>query len=168
MTHEEQLNNPKYRNWIKAGLAFKYGKEAIKSFVTKEIRAFKNGVLHYCPNSSCNQCSILNLQKAKQINCPSGVCDTLFNAIAKANNCKQTMWQNTDSTKWCENPWTIAQCYMPKGYESSTTFQKTDFTGVLSVIINGQFMTKGCQNRGTKVFEEVMLIIRKSVYLAQY
>lgn len=155
MSHEEQLNNPRYRNWVKAGLAFKYGKDAIKPFVTGQIIIFRDDVLRYCPNKYCNQCSITNLQKAKPTPCPSGLCNNLFDEIKKANICKQTMWQNTDSTKWSENSWTIAQCFMPKGYEGSTTFDKTDFTGILSVVINAKFMKPALKKSATDIFERV-------------
>ena len=167
------------QNWYKAIRALKFGKEAIESYARSKIVEFRDSVLEGCPNKSCSQCTIANITPCRTRRvcigppgqcayhdsndplkisrpCPNGVCNELYKSIIKEDNLTP-LWENTDSTKWCENPWTIAKCFMPKGYAKSSSITEIDPTGLLSVFVNAKFMKKDLANPSSTIYEKVLL-----------
>ena len=183
----EQGNDSQHQNWCKAIRALMFGKEAIETYVQNKIVEFRDSVLEGWPNKSCSQCTIANLTpcrtrrvcrgppgqcdyhdsndplKLSRPTCPNGVCNKLYKSIIKEHNLTP-LWENTDSTKWCENPWTIAKCFMPKGYAKSSIITEIDFTGLLSVFINANFMKKDRETQSYTIYEKVMLFF---IYILQ-
>ena len=178
MSIDVHLDSPGYKNWIKGCSILKYGKEAVQELVAEEIIKFRDAVLSSCPNDYCDQCTIANITPCRSRGvcrvpkgkceyhlssdpskisrpCPNGVCDKLFQEIVTADD-MSPKWTNTDSTQWCNNPWTIAKCFMPDGYSHCSNATETDFTGILSVLINAKFMKNSFSNKGTHVFKQVL------------
>ena len=177
MSIEDSINDPFYKNWIKAGLAFKYGKQALQTYVENEIHQFKETVLYHSPTKFCDSCTTANIipcwtqfvchgprshcryhvvSDSRKLSrpCPNGVCDKLHNAIVSEHT-MMPIWENTDTTQWCNNNWTIAQCFMPKGYSQCKTVEETDFTGILSVVSNATFMSNNLLEPTSNIFLKV-------------
>ena len=155
MCSNGHLNTAGVNNWIKALLAFKYGKLAIHSAVKNGVTHFRDSVLSKCPTNNCDKCATYCITSGragrpqassskakymKRVNyCPNSVCDVLCDAIIGADKLDPT-WFNTDATKWCSSPLEVAKCFMPKGYDKISSFEEIDFTGFMSVFINAKFM----------------------------
>ncbi|XP_053391506.1 uncharacterized protein LOC128554274 [Mercenaria mercenaria] len=165
MSHQEELENMKYRNWVRGVLAFKYFKEGIKGFaddvVEKEHRRINQDVIS---GRSCNQCSIRNLRplhtctkdhtgrnkchwgqnncnclQTKKQRCPDKVCDVIMEEILTnhASTPPSPNWKNTDIQKWCSAPWEIAKCFInAPGYSDKSRADDIDISGLLHVFIN--------------------------------
>jgi hypothetical protein len=174
------LDNHKFHNWIKTGLALKYTKEGLHDIILDEIETFRQRTfsdsletLKLPPNSCCKACStdqivcqpVFNFCKKKKCSahhrsCPeSGLCERVRDKIRLAHRYNDPSWRNTDATKWYDDSWQIVKCFMPiEGYTKQTSFMETDFNGVISVILN----YKGFQNivnenlsRGSNLFCKV-------------
>ena len=97
-----------------------------------------------CPtNGICNirrgKCSYHrdNARKFRPDGCPNNVCHILMNEIKDAHRHSGPSYKNTNATEWCSNPWEIAKCYMPPdGYKDVKNADKTDFSGLISILIN--------------------------------
>ncbi|XP_053401745.1 uncharacterized protein LOC123548988 [Mercenaria mercenaria] len=165
MTHQEELEKKKYRNWVRGGLAYKYLKEGIKGFaddvVEEEHRRINQDVIS---GRSCNQCSIRDLRPLhtckkdhagrnkcpwgqnscnclyrKKLGCPAKVCDLIMEEILEnhASTPPSPNWKNTDLQKWCSAPWEIAKCFInAPGYSDKSTADDIDISGLLHVFIN--------------------------------
>ncbi|XP_053388437.1 uncharacterized protein LOC128551559 [Mercenaria mercenaria] len=168
-SHEQQLRNPRYRDWVKAGLALKYLKDGIQEFVDDEVKAQGRSILEEVrkelgrPDATCNQCSIDMLLPAhkrgtcgqgnrcfcrydpqhRRIPCPNDVCGTIFDKIAQQHMNGRPSWGNTDSTKWCTSHWEIAKCFIDGGgYVENVSAADTDCKGLLSIVTNNMFIQK--------------------------
>ena len=145
-----------YHNWVKGGLALKFSKDGIENFVETKIKTFHQTVI----GPHCNICSTENIVLCKVNNnfckfsknnclvhdvnnpskksrpCPTAVCNVVRDEILKKHRFRGPSWKNTDSSRWCREPWQIATCYMSAGYQAATSASGTDFPGLLSVVIN--------------------------------
>ncbi|XP_053372845.1 uncharacterized protein LOC128546391 [Mercenaria mercenaria] len=142
LAHSQQLKNPKYRNWVKAGLGLKYLKEGLETFSDDVIDQQHTDIInvvqkkHNLPMVNCGQCNLRTLQpdhvrnKNKQcplgqnncncmfpggkITCPNNVCGTIHDEIIinHASNPPAPNWKNTDVQNWCTDAWAVAKCYI--------------------------------------------------------
>ncbi|KAH3801088.1 uncharacterized protein LOC127838996 isoform X2 [Dreissena polymorpha] len=105
-----------------------------------------------CPtNKLCNKrkhnavCKMHDTVSKQPRRCPNGICDAVREEIIKAHRYHSPSWNNTSAEQWASNHWELAKCYMPPdGYIAVSTFEETDFNGVISIILNcaifdGQF-----------------------------
>ena len=160
------LNDPLCKNWVKACLSLKYGRDLLSDFLHKSIEKFKFETLRGNPVKSCDKCSKLNVIPCPTNSfcsfdnkgncekhdpsdvskthrpCPNGVCDKLFQAIKDQNALggKGPSWNQSDPQEWCSNVWEIAKCFMPVGYEDKHDISDYDFSGIMSLIINSKFI----------------------------
>ncbi|XP_045214561.2 uncharacterized protein LOC123564806 [Mercenaria mercenaria] len=168
-SHEQQLKNARYRDWVKAGLALKYLKDGIQEFVDDEVKAQWRNILEEVrkelrrPDATCNQCSIDILLPAhkrgtcgqgnrcfcrydpqhRRRPCPNDVCGTIFDKIAQQHMNGRPSWGNTDSTKWCTSHWEIAKSFIDGGgYVENVSAADTDCKGLLSIVTNNMFIQK--------------------------
>jgi hypothetical protein len=161
------LSKSKFLNWIKAALAILFTKEEIEPVVFNEVVQFQTKSLqdistsHKLPaGSTCSNCStenivvcptnrLCNVNRGKcsyhrniatQFNpsgCPNNICHHMRSEIQVAHRFHGPSFKNTDATKWCNNAWEIAKCFMPPdGYKSVKNATETDFNGIISVIVN--------------------------------
>ena len=165
MANQSQLNNHSYKNWIKAGLGLKYGKEIFHTFLFNSLTNFRSVNLSFDSTQNCNQCTLLNvlpcptngicsrdnkgrcrqhntLDKAKtSTQCTSNVCDKLQQAIAQEHiPGKGPRWIGSDPQQWCSNVWEIAKCFMPAGNETKHDYSEFDFSGIITMIMNAKFI----------------------------
>ncbi|XP_052806296.1 uncharacterized protein LOC128235525 [Mya arenaria] len=69
--------------------------------------------------------------------CPSQICDDFRDKIRAVHRYSGPSWKNTKADQWCTNHWQIAKCFMPPdGYHDVTSYDETDFNGIISVMIN--------------------------------
>ncbi|XP_052803304.1 uncharacterized protein LOC128233597 isoform X2 [Mya arenaria] len=69
--------------------------------------------------------------------CPSKICDDFRDEICAVHRYRGPSWKNTKANQWCTNHWQVAKCFMPPdGYHDVTSYDETDFNGIISVMIN--------------------------------
>ncbi|XP_060597506.1 uncharacterized protein LOC132751360 [Ruditapes philippinarum] len=140
--HQQQLKNPKYRNWVKSGLGLKYLKDGLQIFSDEKVKQqhddFVNAVKrkHNLTTVNCGQCILQKLQpdhvrnKNKQCPlgckdcncqypggknaCPNNVCGAIYDQIIlnHDSNPPAPFWKNTCVQKWCTDEWEVAKCYI--------------------------------------------------------
>jgi hypothetical protein len=164
---DHKLSKSKFLNWIKAALAVHFTKEEIEPVVQDEIEQFQRRCLQdICTTnglpagSICTTCNtenvivcptdrICNAKRGKckyhrnfatqyrPSGCPNNICHHMKSEIQKAHRFHGPSYKNTDATKWCNDTWEIAKCYLPPdGYTNASCAAETDFNGIISVIIN--------------------------------
>ena len=174
---EDQLSKHQFSNWVKAGLALNAGKAAIQPLVLSAITAFRDNVLEDSPTKYCDKCTYTNVIHCRTKGfcygppsnctthdssdpdklsrpCPNDVCGLLLDAISQSHKLKP-IWKNSDAKQWCQDPWTIAKCFMPDGYANASKAD-TDLTGVLSVVINAKFMKNALFHPDSWIFAQVL------------
>ncbi|KAH3697994.1 hypothetical protein DPMN_085507 [Dreissena polymorpha] len=137
-------------NWFKAYIALNITKEGLTNFVLSELHIVLNAV-----GISCGQCSIANLmpcptqglcQKRKPYKCtfhasqlPKScqTCDQVKQNIKSLHRFNWPSWRNSKAERWATDPWEIGKCYLPPdGYSDVSSVQKSDFNGVISILLN--------------------------------
>ncbi|XP_060558434.1 uncharacterized protein LOC132718732 [Ruditapes philippinarum] len=163
-THNDQLQNPRYKDWVKAGLSLKYFKDGIEVFVDTRLRLQQESLLNVLKRGlnlasiDCDECTLQNLLPHKSRSCgrgklclcythqtrrtcPNRVCGRLNDQITLQHRYGSPSWYNTDFAKWCSNHWEIGKCYLDrKGYKERTSAVDTDCKGLLDIIINDMFI----------------------------
>ena len=181
MASQSQLNDPLYKNWIKAGLGLKYGKEILHTFLFTSLTKFRTVKLSGNSIQNCNQCTLLNVLpcptngicsrdnkgRCKQHNnfdttktftpCPSNVCDKLQEAISQEHiPGKGPRWTGSDPQCWCSNVWEIAKCFMPAGNETKHDYSEFDFSGIITMLMNAKFIQQDLpQTYDAKTYQQV-------------
>ncbi|XP_053388338.1 trichohyalin-like isoform X2 [Mercenaria mercenaria] len=142
MEHKAQLENKKYRNWVRAGLGIKYLKEGLEPFCDHLVNQQHIAILdevkrkHNLSAVTCGLCDVRTLQpdhvrtKTRQCplgqshcnclyqggktSCPSNVCGAIYDEIIKrhAFTPPAPYWKNTLAQKWCTEPWAVAKCFI--------------------------------------------------------
>ncbi|XP_053389288.1 uncharacterized protein LOC128552283 [Mercenaria mercenaria] len=142
MEHRAQLENRKYRNWVRAGLGIKYVKEGLEPFCDHLVNQQHIAILdkvkhkHNLSTVTCGLCDVRTLQpdhvqsKTRQcplgqmycncqhprgkISCPNKVCGAIYDEIIQlhASTPPAPYWRNTDAQQWCTEPWAVAKCFI--------------------------------------------------------
>ena len=164
---EEILSSKSFHNHIKLALGYLFTKDLLVEFVQEDtnelienIRHNTTGVTecHGCGTPNVLECPTSGICNLKSSNCryhsdtarehracPNGICDQLKSTIESIHR-DQPTWSNTDARKWCTSAVEVAKCFMPeKGYDAVASFDKIDFHGIISVLINNKrFQNKLC------------------------
>ena len=185
------LRDHGYTNWVKGGLALKFSRDGIENFVETNIDKFHQNILTSLPAGPfCYNCSTENIVQCKYNNnfckfsknnctvhnpkdptkksrpCPNSVCNVIRDKILNEHRFHGPSWKNTESSRWCRDPWQLATCYMSAGYQASTSAGQTDLPGLLSVVINNKiFDTEVTDNLSNKnnLFCQVILNLSKLI-----
>ncbi|XP_053382065.1 uncharacterized protein LOC128549444 [Mercenaria mercenaria] len=142
MEHKDQLENKKYRNWVRAGLGIKYVKDGLEPFCDHLVIQQHVDILdkvkqkHNLSTVACGLCDVRTLQpdhvqtKNKQCplgqthcnclhprgktSCPNNVCGAIYDEIIRrhASTPPAPCWRNTDAHQWCTEPWAVAKCFI--------------------------------------------------------
>lgn len=163
MNHSQQLDNTKYKNWVKGGLALKYLKDGLGEFADKVAKDAHNVVVqNVARERSCNACDLKTLKPLHSKNsettgkgncllsqnscnclrrntnaCPNSICDVLYDEIVKSHVKRNPYWNNTNLSKWTNSPWEMAKCFInAPGYGNSQTAADTDVAGLLDLFRN--------------------------------
>ncbi|XP_060560952.1 ATP-dependent RNA helicase DHX15 homolog [Ruditapes philippinarum] len=169
MSHDQQLKNTKYRNWVKAALGLKYLGNGLAPLVDDAIKRQHNDILSdidrtYVARSRCGQCRLETLlpihtpdpgnkcplQQKPSCNCqssrgktlcPSILCSAIYDKLIIQHRYSSPNWKNTDVSQWFDNYWQIAKVFIPAGgYYSNVAAHDTDCAGLLNIIINNTIM----------------------------
>ena len=177
---QDTVQDSLFENFISANLALDTTRQGIETFVEQTVALFQQQILNDIhlaknlpPNTICHSCTTHNVLQCptagvckgrpcryhdrsipskKPKRCTIGICDEIKKKILNDHRFSGPGWLNTDATKWCDtnNPWEIAKCFMPKGYNLKKCVADTDITGLLNVIINlkyfSNFITENLQN----------------------
>ncbi|XP_052222394.1 uncharacterized protein LOC127838604 isoform X2 [Dreissena polymorpha] len=140
-------------NWFKACIAINITKVGLTNFVKTEMQK-----VHVSVGKSCGICSIENVmscptsglcKKKKGIKCTfhqtksyrqCHTCEQVKQKITSLHRFQGPSWKNTKPELWISDEWEIAKCFLPPdGYNHVMCIQKSDFNGVISVILNCKY-----------------------------
>jgi hypothetical protein len=181
--HKTQLQDCKYLNWVKSGLALKYLKDGIGDFANEVVNGEHSQILQaigLTPGSTCNQCTLNTLKpphapapKVKQCpigqrncncllsnnsSCPKNICGPIYDEIVKTHGTLQPFWKNTDITKWTTHPWEIAKCFINvPGYDKKQSAEDTDVAGLMHLFINCKFFQRRVSS-SINLFDKVRIL----------
>ncbi|XP_052817449.1 uncharacterized protein LOC128243617 [Mya arenaria] len=174
MSHEDQLKNKLYRNWVKSSLALKYLKDGLEGFVDDQASLMHDAFLTYLKGQlgtpgnlscNCNLCDIVphhcvinqpcrtanpkncNCKgKSRRKGCPKSMCGVIYDLIVDEHQKKDPIWSNTDSSKWLSDHWEIAKCFLSITGYKSTGLEDMDSSGLLSICINCRYIASAIAN----------------------
>ncbi|XP_053395355.1 uncharacterized protein LOC123523947 [Mercenaria mercenaria] len=156
-----QLENPRYRDWVRAALGLKYLKQGLEGFVTiciqdqhttfisgKELgssgvqctQCTRDNLLPDHPRNNCiqrfrNRCFCNNPTGRRK--CPNNVCSRFYDLIVLDHDERSPFWPNTDPSKWYCDIWELAKCFLGTHCQDDVkSAAETDLTGLLTIIIN--------------------------------
>ncbi|XP_053378905.1 uncharacterized protein LOC128548361 [Mercenaria mercenaria] len=162
------IQDKEFVNWLKGALALLFAKQGFDDFVSDEMTQFQKDMLASIfkkkalpAGTVCNSCTTENVlacptpnfcskgrcklhdtgQSDKQPNqpCPNGLCQDMRESIRREHRYDGSSWKNTNASRWSNDAFEIAKCYMPPdGYSGVTRLADTDFNGTLTVIINNK------------------------------
>jgi hypothetical protein len=161
---DEDLDNPDYKNWVRAAKGLEYLQQGLAPFVSTEITENVTNFFKSLPLASgqvnCNQCTKANLladhpvgkcnskymnkcycniQKNKRRLCPNGICSKLYHFIVQEHRSNDPLWLNSDIARWCSDVWFVAKCFMTSSCGTANSAQSTDAAGLLSIVVNAKF-----------------------------
>lgn len=166
-----KLENGTFHNWIKAFLAINIAKEGLENHVVSFISDWHKNVLTSVTKDQplekkfCTLCKTDKfLTRSRQQYKYCSICDKLHDEIRQNHVSRKPSLDNTDVSKWCESSWEMAKCYMPPGggYTSSDSPDKTDFNGIVSVLMNHRELAKTTSTVVCKEVREMCNNIRHS------
>lgn len=151
--YKEKLKETDFHNWLKIVLGIHFTKLTILSLVTSVIKVFHSDALTEVFGSDdvgeeqiCAQClrdNIVNPNSKTFKKCSKNVCHQLAQQIRNNHEYSIPSWKNSRPARWCQCPWELAKCFMPRdGYLSANTAEETDLNGILSVMINHKAFRK--------------------------
>ncbi|XP_045203876.2 uncharacterized protein LOC123556881 [Mercenaria mercenaria] len=142
MTHISQVENQRYRNWVKSGLGLKYLKKGLEKFAEEVVKEQHTNILYnikqfkQLPLVDCDKCNTTTIEpdhvRTKSNHCPLGcndcnckhprgktpcpqyVCGAIYDQIITFHGSTPPCpyWRNTNSSLWCTNPWEMAKCFI--------------------------------------------------------
>lgn len=165
MTHQQRLENPLYKNWIRGALGLGYVHEGLYGFVNKHSQKLQKELLAEVLSkgqiNDCTLCTLNNLlpehastgriciQKTKskclcssksgRRICPNSICSRMYDLIVDQHVYSDPFWKNTDPRHWCSDHWSIARCFHTSTNYSSSA-KGTDTSGLLAIIISNLYI----------------------------
>ena len=166
MNHQSEIENKKYRNWVRGCLAFKYLKYGIESFADDISKKEHTRILAAVSKSgdTCNSCDLNNLKPLhakvsylkgkfkcplgqkncnclfeKKKKCPKNICDAILEDILNCHNSTPPSpnWRNTNIQKWCTLPLEVTKCFINSpGYLDKESVSDIDSAGLVHVFMN--------------------------------
>ncbi|XP_045169095.2 uncharacterized protein LOC123531869 [Mercenaria mercenaria] len=161
MSNHSKIKSKPYRNWVRGALGLFYLQKGLYPFTDRVTKAeHANIVQNLTPCTNCAIEDILpahasgnvclqtnkgrcNCRKRKNRNCAT--CSKIYDDIVLQHRFRDPYWV-TDCSTWYNDHWQFAKCFLTttsKG--SNTTAAETDASGLLSIIINGEFFQSEIQ-----------------------
>ncbi|XP_052785421.1 uncharacterized protein LOC128221045 isoform X2 [Mya arenaria] len=163
-SYKDILKEKENQNWLKGSLALRITKAGLRDLVEGDSYRVQQNIYssiiqarNLAPGASCNLCLTENLircptkglcstpRNCKYHNsalkmsrpCPSQMCDDFRDELCAVHRYGGPSWKNTKADQWCSSHWQVAKSFMPPdGYQDVSTFDETDFNGIISVMIN--------------------------------
>lgn len=167
-SHDQQLKNTRYRNWLKAGLGLKYLGDGLAPSVNDAVKRQHEEILQDIAKNigACSSCGICNLEtllpnhtslqgkicplgynacncrspRGKTI-CPTKLCSEIYEKLTIQHRYLSPNWHNTDIGQWFDNHWQFGKVFIPAGgYKNTDAASETDCAGLLNIVINNTKM----------------------------
>ncbi|XP_052769843.1 uncharacterized protein LOC128209714 [Mya arenaria] len=163
-SNENTINEPEDLNWLTGSRALKITKAGLRGLVEngscnvqQNIHSSVIQAKKLTAGTTCSLCRTDNIlpcptkglcsnpRNCKYHNnpsniyrpCPSNICDDFRDEIIKVHKYARPSWKNSKADQWCTNHWEVAKCFMPPdGYHDVTSYDDTDFNGIINVMIN--------------------------------
>ncbi|XP_052803827.1 LOW QUALITY PROTEIN: uncharacterized protein LOC128233965 [Mya arenaria] len=163
-SYKEILKEKDNQNWLKGSLALRITKAGLRGLVEGESHRVHQNIhysvlhaRHLAAGTTCSLCLTEHVlpcptkglcshpRNCKYHNtpfkihrpCPSQICDDFRDEICAVHRYSGPSWKNTKANQWCTNHWQVAKCFMPPdGYHDVTSYDESDFNGIISVMIN--------------------------------
>ncbi|XP_052803831.1 uncharacterized protein LOC128233967 [Mya arenaria] len=163
-SYKDILKEKDNQNWLKGSLALRITKAGLRGLVEGESHRVQQNIhssvlhaRHLAAGTTCSLCLTEHVlpcptrglcshpRNCKYHNtpfkihrpCPSQICDDFRDEICAVHRYSGPSWKNTKANQWCTNHWQVAKCFMPPdGYHDVTSYDETDFNGIISVMIN--------------------------------
>ncbi|XP_053390924.1 uncharacterized protein LOC128553773 [Mercenaria mercenaria] len=177
MTNTDKIKNKPYRNWVRGALGLFYLHKGLYRFTDRVVKAEHARIIqHLTPCTGCAIENILpvhaasgkgciqknkgkcNCRKRTNRNCPT--CSQIYDDIVHQHRFKEPHWV-TDCSTWYSDHWQFAKCFLTTTIKgSNNTAADTDVSGLLSIIINGEFFQSELHcsidpYTGTDIFSQV-------------
>ncbi|XP_052803052.1 centrosome-associated protein CEP250-like [Mya arenaria] len=163
-SYKDILKEKENHNWFKGALALRLTKAGLRGLVDgdscrlqQKIHSSVLQARNLTAGTTCKLCLTENLLRCPTNGlcthprnckyhdsplkmprrCPTQVCDDFRDKICAVHIYGRPSWKNTNADQWCTNHWQVAKCFMPPdGYKDVTSFEETDFNGIISVMVN--------------------------------
>ncbi|XP_052805665.1 uncharacterized protein LOC128235023 [Mya arenaria] len=163
-SYKDILKEKDNQNWLKGSLALRITKAGLRGLVEGESHRVQQNihssvlhVRHLAAGTTCSLCLTEHVlpcptrglcshpRNCKYHNTPFKIhrpcllqiCDDFRDEICAVHRYSGPSWKNTKANQWCTNHWQVAKCFMPPdGYDEVTSYDETDFNGIISVMIN--------------------------------
>ena len=178
-TLKTRLQNPDYKNWIKAGLCLIHAKAGLEDFADRESQLLYQNILTNLTRASIATpghpvCGI-TINRQKLVNtCVHPYCQCFLTAVIQEGidphhpfTIRPANLANTDIRQWHSHPWELAKLFMNQGQlPTQTSPSQTDLSGILNFLSH----CKVPRNQVTNVLliDEVRRVIFICMFLLLY
>ena len=161
MADSKPIKDSLYVNFLSVGLGLQHLQEGLADFVQSNVEDYHDNLMlkvaaeikstlpidcskqlffpknnNIIPKYECRSCtSYSSDRRLCDNNCQNFVCDTLAKQLKDQHRTERPNWKNSDPSLWTRNPWEVAKCFLPPGYNHTTSAKDTDATGLLNIII---------------------------------
>ncbi|XP_052802980.1 uncharacterized protein LOC128233372 [Mya arenaria] len=163
-SYKDILKEKDNQNWLKGSLALRITKTGLRGLVEGESHRVQQNIhssvlhaRHLAAGTTCSLCLTEHVlpcptrglcshpRNCKYHNTPFKIhrpcllqiCEDFRDGICAVHRYSGPSWKNTKADQWCTNHWQVAKCFMPPdGYHDVTSYDETDFNGIISVMIN--------------------------------
>ncbi|XP_053373637.1 uncharacterized protein LOC123554110 [Mercenaria mercenaria] len=161
MSNPNKIKSKPYRNWVRGTLGLFYLQEGLCPFTDRVVKAEHARIVqNLTPCTNCVIEDILpahasgnfciqknkarcNCRKRTNRNCPT--CSKIYDQIVQQHRFKEPHWV-TDCSTWYSDHWQFAKCFLTTSTKgSNNNAAETDASGLLSIIINGEFFQSELQ-----------------------
>ncbi|XP_053403098.1 uncharacterized protein LOC123554339 [Mercenaria mercenaria] len=157
----KDLNQPPYKNWVRAATGFRYLKSGLQTFISRQLQEQHSNILRKIGPAAvrCTSCTTDNLlpdhpsrtcrclQKFRnkcfckdhhsRRKCPNNFCSKFYDEIIFSHAEANPLWFNVDTTRWYDNFFEFAKCFVSTtGYREQHSVTEMDALGLLSIAIN--------------------------------
>ncbi|XP_053374154.1 uncharacterized protein LOC123532488 [Mercenaria mercenaria] len=162
MSSPSKIKSKPYRNWVRGALGLFYLQEGLYPFTDRVVKAEQARIVQNLP--PCTNCAIENILpdhasrkdcfqrnktkcncRKKKTNKNCATCSKIYDEIVLKHRFREPHWV-TDCSTWYNNHWQFAKCFLTTSTKgSNNTAAETDASGLLSIIINGEFFQSELQ-----------------------
>ena len=169
-TLDDRLNDPGYKNWIKAIICLGFLKTGTEPFADQRSKLFHQHVMNVLggnPSAKqlCNGSNIyFDKRKRKWVISCCNKCQQYIDVIETQKSpgftFRQTNWNNSDMQLWPNEPWEMAKTYMNSGQKRvHKTPKDTDISGILNFLDHCLMARNGISN--SQYISQVSYSIRR-------
>ena len=146
-TLKARLNDPEYRNWVKAGICLMYTKDGLEDFVDKTTQQLHQNVIanlsrHVGAQSGQAVCGITFRRQQLVNTCLDPYCQAFLNAVLQEGldpthpfTLRPGNLGNSNSSLWHSHPYELSKLFMNPGQQPAQSGSaETDLSGLVNFI----------------------------------